>query len=92
MKYRYIHKMTKRSRYQNVSIIGGVIHIYAGNSLYEFRSIQHYEPFEYTSSSNLNETRYVLNVVGSDCDQTILCLSENERDNIVSELESQGIF
>jgi hypothetical protein len=84
--------MPKRSRYQNVSIVGENVYIYAGNKLHTFNSISRYEPFEYTSSSNLNETRYVLNVVGSDCDQTILCLSENERDNIVSELESQGIF
>jgi hypothetical protein len=83
--------MTKRSRYQNVSIINGKICIYALGQIYTFDSIDEWDKFEYTNAANPNETRYMLIVVSNAQDTTIACSDKDELNAIESELIDQGV-
>jgi len=83
--------MPKRSRYWNVQVKDGMIHIYANRQSYAFPSIEKWSFAEITNKFNPEEVDYAINVFYPGGDILIVCSDQEESSAIVEELQMQKI-
>ena len=83
--------MPKRSRYENVTITNGVVHIYANKRNYDFPSVKNWSFAENTNRFNPEDVEYVITVPSNDGDTTIVCSDIGEYYLIMDELILQGL-